>query len=168
MGTYDSDMTYSKGVDTGRYGSAVGVTNAVALVKQMRSRIMSINVVADTNANTNLAEIMIPGEFGNWVGGAMVTSARLIPSTNINTQNTTNYANVKLQWRDDTGVNVQTVGTVNFAGVNGVGFQGIPFTLTSNQLSMTALAKLTLRHDKYGAGFFLLPAYTVSVVVEDT
>jgi hypothetical protein len=161
----ESDMEYSKGVDAGRYSS--GVTNASALVAQMRSRTVSYFVAADTGVTTNLAELVMH-QVPNWSGGARITDLRMTVVTNVTAGNTTNYAVIKVQSRDDNQGNAQTVGIVNCATTNLTAFVGTQFTLTKNQLSLVAKGKLTLRHDKTGAGGLQLPAYTVLAVIEDT
>lgn len=161
------DMDYAKGVDVGRYNGAKDVTNAKQLIAQKRSRVVSVNVAADGGATTNLAE-QIMAEFPNFSGGAKVTSLRLATVTNVTAGNATNYAVVKVQSRDDAQGAAQTVGIVNFAVTNATAFVGAAFTLTANQLTLNALSKLTIRHDKTGAGGLQLPNYTVTAVLEDT
>jgi hypothetical protein len=160
-------MDYAKGVDTGRYAGAKDVSSAAALVAQKRSRVVTVNVAADGGATTNLAE-QVMAEFPNFSGGAKVTSLRMTPAVNITAGNTTNYAVVKVQSRDDAQGTALTVGVVNMATTNLTAFVGTNFTLTKNQLTLSALGKLTIRHDKTGAGGLQLPNYTVTAVLEDT
>jgi hypothetical protein len=160
------DMDYAKGVDTGRYQGAVNISNAAALISQKRTREFTVAITADGAASTNLSEFTIHA-YPKFSGGAKVTDIRVTPVANVTT-NATNFAIIKVQSRDDAGGNALTVGIVNTAVGNMVAFVTNQATFTNNQLTLASLGKLTLRHDKSGAGGIQLPAYSVTVAVEDT
>lgn len=160
------DMDYAKGVDAGRYQGAVNVANAAALISQKRSRTINIRVAADAAANTNLAE-QDYHQYPNWPGGGKITDARVSVITNVTAGNATNHAILTLAVRDDAQGAAVTAGIINTATSNLTAFVGKQFTFTKNQLTLAALSHLTFKHDKVGSGL-ALPAYSLTVVVEDT
>jgi hypothetical protein len=160
-----SDLGILKNLDYNQLGDNRDVTNAQAVIKQRYSRTINVQVAADGAANTNLAEEII-AQYPNWPGGGFVSDMRVTPAANV-VANASNYAVIKLQSRDDAGGSALTVGLVNTAVTNMTNFIGTVATFTNNQLTLSALSKLTLRHDKTGSGV-QLPAYSLLVVVEDT
>lgn len=164
------DMDYAKGVDAGRYTGAVNVANPKSVISQKRTRVIPLFIAADSAANTNLAEQVVHA-LGPWAGGAKVTNIHVRVVTNVTTGNSTNYAVLKFQSRDNAQGAAVQVGIVNCAVTNLTAFVATAFTLNSTALSIASLGQLTYRHDKVGASGsagLQLPAYTLLLFIEDT
>lgn len=157
-----TDIDKYKGLEAGRMSSAL--SNAKSTVAQRFTRIFTTYQTADGGATDNVAERMLDQGAVPYAG--TVKSAYLVAAAAV-TANATNYAVVTLQTRDDAGGSAAVVGRVNTAATNLSAWVAKAFTLNTSNLSLAALAKLTYKHDKTGAGGTQLPAYTVTVLVED-